>query len=318
MRRQPSDLWASNAVCEADARPKVAFCFAGAARTLVQPRIYRSVRSNLIEAFGGDAVIFAAIKLPDHIGDRTSRIATSDQRTRVELALSHIGAKGRRVILTNESRLPGSQEPQSCAKQPRPSERALFDSMVAQLNNRAACHSLIVGWEVRHQSQFQFVIYARPDMVWPVAMRPYCFWDRSKLLRKRDYVYMLPRIEATKLLQEVPSDFFLCRHQWKGELPETYRLPSETDDRQNVITAKLWSQKVLYKGRWVAIGHDIVHGDYMGVRRNPKTGSYRAVIPDVHTGKEIDAGTFSSAAVAAAERGLLLLQLEKAQSGNSD
>jgi len=34
-------------------RPKIAYCLSGGARTLTDPRVYHSLRKNLIEALGG-------------------------------------------------------------------------------------------------------------------------------------------------------------------------------------------------------------------------------------------------------------------------
>ena len=54
----------SNLICGGYAAPVVAMCFCGSARTLEQPAVYRSIRTNVMDAFGGSkTTVFASIKL---------------------------------------------------------------------------------------------------------------------------------------------------------------------------------------------------------------------------------------------------------------
>lgn len=49
----------SNLVCASYTMPRVATCLVGGARTLNAPLVYRTVRANLVEAFGGIPTVFA-------------------------------------------------------------------------------------------------------------------------------------------------------------------------------------------------------------------------------------------------------------------
>ena len=310
--RKMQDSWASNLVCESHSqRPKVAICLAGAARTLEQPLIFHSIRTNLIEAFGGDVTVFAAVKIPDWVGDTPTSADRERQIFRARTALAHLGAMGKRLILTNESQVPSSISPPVCqSSRAKDRDKVLFASLVAQLNNRAACHRLISEYEARQGQQFQYVIYTRPDMAWPTAMRPYCFWDRTRVLRQRDYVYMMPRAAATHYLHSVPANFFNCHTPWHGQLPETYELFHETDDRAGLITAKLARQRVFYKSRWVDIERSLVDGSFAGVTRN-RSGSYHASL-QLSGGRVVEVpGSFPAGEIAAAERFIFQQDLER-------
>lgn len=84
----------ADVVCSAFERPVVAFFLAGAARTIAQPLLYRSIRSNLVEAFGGDITFLAYIKLLDKRGDRNPKVNAriDPPEASVRAALAHIAA----------------------------------------------------------------------------------------------------------------------------------------------------------------------------------------------------------------------------------
>ena len=58
----------ADVVCAAFARPRVAFAFVGAARTLAQPLVHRTARHNFVDAFGGAGEVLAVVKLRDASG----------------------------------------------------------------------------------------------------------------------------------------------------------------------------------------------------------------------------------------------------------
>ena len=64
-------LSTANLVCADYPRPRVAVCLAGAARTLTLPLVHRTIRANLIEAFGGSPTVFAVVKLQDVRNDES-------------------------------------------------------------------------------------------------------------------------------------------------------------------------------------------------------------------------------------------------------
>lgn len=167
-----ADALASNLICGAYARPQVAICLAGSARTFHQPLVHRTARTNFIEAFGGTLTVFAALKLGD---ERPDNLGTSvyGEDDKVINALKHVGAidhdavvtattKYPRVLLGSTSLETDSPPPERCgvaqaAKQGRTSY--VLRSMLGQLNNRRACLSLITRHEQAHATRFDYVIY---------------------------------------------------------------------------------------------------------------------------------------------------------------
>jgi hypothetical protein len=159
------DTLTSNVICSSFPRPRVALCFAGSARTFEQPAVYRSIKTNLIDAFAGTPTTFAVLKLED---SRLNTITALDQiqlqnevvntsEARVRIALSHLGVRQQQRLVTSKV-LPGTRS-QSCgrpvfARTPG-TNRNNYDSAMTQLNNRQACHRLIEAEERRPQGLTQ-------------------------------------------------------------------------------------------------------------------------------------------------------------------
>ena len=222
-------------MCSGFAPPKVAICFAGAARTLQQPTVYRSIKTNLIDAFGGDTTIFAALKLEDERGDRRPEFGglIATERDKVMHALHHLGLKRpEHAIVTEAAALPNSRLPVCGTPSYAQSGRAhdLFDSLVGQLNNRHACHDLISAEEERSGSAFVYVIYTRPDLSWPLPLWPHCYWDLGRTQKKWDWVIFLTREDARTNLEFVANELWTCsrlpfEEAWSPDgmqLPEFY------------------------------------------------------------------------------------------------
>lgn len=99
------DAWASNLMCSNTPRPKVAVCIAGTARTFTKTPVHRSIQTNLIEAFGGDVTIFAAIKTRDLRGDGgqgyNGLIHSNDADVRA--TLTRLGVKPENTVVGNNS-----------------------------------------------------------------------------------------------------------------------------------------------------------------------------------------------------------------------
>ena len=138
--------YTANVVCSSFRTPKVAVCLGGASRTLEQPLLYRTIRTNLIEAFGGDPTVFAALKLDDDRGDRRPAFGglVETNRQAVLRALQHVGLRrDENAIVSANKTLPNHRFP-TCGRPSYATEgraRDLFDSLVGQLNSRA-CASL--------------------------------------------------------------------------------------------------------------------------------------------------------------------------------
>ena len=53
----PTHATVADTVCSSFTRPSVAVILAGSARTFAQPLLYKTIRHNLLEAFGGEVTL---------------------------------------------------------------------------------------------------------------------------------------------------------------------------------------------------------------------------------------------------------------------
>ena len=201
----------SNMVCAAFRRPLVALFFSGAARTLAQPLLYHSIRTNLVEAFGGNVTLFAAIKLRDSRGDTSARNSALIQPSEaaVKRALLHIAGAATHTVL-NISRVDWLQPCHGLSVRyrsnepvrPHSREYVLANAYLQQAAARYICLQMMQDDEVQRSHVHDFVVYLRPDVSWLFAVKPFFFWDLSSRTRLRNWVWMFPRTNASSFLAE--------------------------------------------------------------------------------------------------------------------
>jgi len=209
----------SDMVCAAYPSPRVAVCLAGHARTFQQPLVYRSTRANLIEAFGGNVTVMAALKLEDASGNaaRAKNHGLVDARgSKVAVALQHLGVAAHNLRLRHGNAT--ASMPARCnssfSERSHAGSIASFHSLLGQLESRRACHELVLQAEARDALRFDFIWYARPDMVWPLPVYPYCFWDLKQPLRKHDWAYAIPRSMLDEALKQPLERLHACQRTW--------------------------------------------------------------------------------------------------------
>ena len=176
------------------------------------------MRTNLVEAFGGDTTVFAALKVTD-----TKGIGASDadghggtiQSRGMEAAIHaarHVGvARPEHMIITEEAELPNQRKSlcwPSYVPPGRPTD--VYMSIAGQLANRQACHDLIEAEEERTGKMFDVVISTRPDMSWPVAMKPYCMFDLNTNYMQWDWAFLFTRDQARTSMDSVPEELWTC------------------------------------------------------------------------------------------------------------
>ena len=215
--------------------PHVALCLAGHVRTFVNPIVYRSLKENLVDALGVPRIeLFAYLKLTDQLGNverqltRRSMPSLIQKERSVRHALRSIGfepqlqADAGRVKLVNSSNpLPRAK----CAaydkqrwsravgvSQPnRFKTYAYLQSLLGQLDNRHTCAGMVEQFEIRARRFFDWVIYARPDLVWYRPIRPYCFHNLSITVSHHDWAFTIPRRELLAVLAMPYDDYHGCR-----------------------------------------------------------------------------------------------------------
>lgn len=183
------DTRATNALCPRQAPPRVAVCIAGAIRTFAQEQAWRSLKRNLVEAFGGVGLaapapdVFMQLKLVDDApkGHREWRFDTLSHR----LDGPHSEALCRAVCAFHPVGLELGNASHAGPARPAAVGRGCFSTgffgqrenllrAVSQWASFAACHERIAAHEEQIGRAYDLVMLTRPDTVWYTAVRPHC------------------------------------------------------------------------------------------------------------------------------------------------
>lgn len=87
-------------------------------------------------------------------------------------------------------------------------------TMLAHLAMPGRCMELVEEAEKRRGGdQYDWVVRARPDLVWLRPIDPYCFFGQAAthVYRKRDFVWLIPRSLAYKVLRAAHREYYRCR-----------------------------------------------------------------------------------------------------------
>lgn len=234
-RGDDATLWsAANLLCASYSAPRVATCLVGGARTFTAPLVHQSIRRNFIEAFGGrPSHVFAVIKLQDARSDESRGSANvthlDASEAAVHAALDYIGVSPKHARLlvngTGSLTLPTPPCVESYLRGPAAdAKRGRFEpgtpeqvwSLLGQLEGRALCHSLIEQAEGRNGREYDVVLLTRPDVMWPTPVMPYCMHDLRLPLKKRDWVFVMPRAEARYLMLTLHDRMRTCERALDG------------------------------------------------------------------------------------------------------
>ena len=101
-----------------------------------------------------------------------------------------------------------------------------FRSLVSQLQYRRECYELMRLEERRIASKFDIVLHARPDLIWPTAVPPFCFWDMARPTAKRDWALLMTRKQVTESVQS------------QAEWHEWHQTSSHTRSQQAIPAAQ--------------------------------------------------------------------------------
>ena len=86
-------------VCANTPRPRVAVCFGGTPRTFETPLVHRSIKTNFLDAFGGDLTLFAYVRMGDSRSDALHPDLIVADRPAVEYGLRHIGVPHEHTVI---------------------------------------------------------------------------------------------------------------------------------------------------------------------------------------------------------------------------
>ena len=186
----PASSSVGDLVCAAFPRPRVALFLVGAARTFAQPLLHRTLRTNLIEAFGGEVTLFALIKLLDERGDTNKKANAlieppeSAVRAAIDHLIAAVNVKRSHIVIGG------------AALQPACWPGSYHPSLLGQAALRFESWRMLLADEATQQQQHDLILYKRPDVAWLQAIQPYCFWEVDAKAKLWDWVWLLPRRDA--------------------------------------------------------------------------------------------------------------------------
>ena len=238
---QPKES-AANMICGDKRPPKVAVCVMGKARTFSHPLAYQTMRTNLIDSFGGDPYILMDIQTKDFRGDlRPQYNGGIDQSVDQVLhaaeaiaddTLLNIGVQNDVLVYTTKNyrvnlRIDRRTESQifrsnlkqwttwnstgTCTRDYMMMRhqrirvtrldniwQGLQSSMHSEVNQQSMwrrCYNFVSEHESRMNVTFDYVIYTRPDLMYPIAARAYCLHapDPYWVFKQSDHVHIMTR-----------------------------------------------------------------------------------------------------------------------------
>ena len=237
-REPPPSAEATNALCPSRTPPRVAICVVGGARTFPQPQAWRSLKRNLVEAFGGIGLaphslapdVFLHLKLLDD-APKTHREWKFDSLSPAGAAVCAASCAFRPaglVLMSNSSHAgpahPGALK-NGCFRNGFFGHTENLLRAVSQWSSFSACHADVERMEAANGGrQYDLVALTRPDTVWYTAVKPFCQlpdWRETTIVHRGpvrwnstlEWLLLMPRRHARNVLTTA-SIFDSCK---KGE-----------------------------------------------------------------------------------------------------
>lgn len=219
-----SDELCSSASPPPGRRPWVAVVLCGNFRTFPDPRVYKSIRTNLIDALGpeGNVVTFVYGKLDEELkpqGLKGGNIHSSKEEMRaaslaVHQALQHLQADGRIV----HARILHNHTDADVLKSHCPmytGEHAWqAPSYVGQLHTLHSAFQMVKAYEAKHGINFTWVAKARLDAMWLHSVAPWCTYRPGTAYATApapaDWFMFLPRKVAEAVFVAPLEDYHEC------------------------------------------------------------------------------------------------------------
>jgi len=166
--------------------PRVGYCINGLARSFVLPMVYKSIRPNLIEAYGGEPVVFASMTTTEKHSAAKTYTGHSQASPNESDVLGSLGEMKQDSFLPAFRQAVKALNPVDIALEPDVTRdelteikshlrcganHHLSDSLISQLVHSSKCWQMIEKYEVQTQTKFDLLVYLRPDATWykPVA-----------------------------------------------------------------------------------------------------------------------------------------------------
>jgi hypothetical protein len=161
-----------NSILPSEPVPKIAYIFAGSARSFVCPQVHWSIKANLIDALGGEPHTFIRMSLEDNKNVKTGTgIIFKPQHDEIEI--------NETLKLLNPDKLErfsfSNQEIEMKLNHPQPIHTVFRENdqrRYSMFYHRCQAYKLMLAYEKEHNVRFDWVVLARVDAAWLEPILP--------------------------------------------------------------------------------------------------------------------------------------------------
>ena len=212
----------ADAACAAFQPPRIAILLCGNFRTFGDPRVYRSIRSNFIDALGGRPTVFIYGKLEaEHLDTVYSRphagfvpLSLGERERVVREAAAHLNAHGGPDVvmkITNRSNTAAYNS--RCAWQRTNADTHRWAN-IGQLDSHYQVYRMLEEYETKHSLTFMWVAKLRLDAVWVKSIAPFCTYRPGTAYLAHpmplDWFFLLPRFVAHAVFRGAYERYQAC------------------------------------------------------------------------------------------------------------
>ena len=214
-----------DALCAADGPPPLfALILAGNFRTFSDPRVFESIRANLIDALGAPCVVFIWGKVSTgYVAPnlRHENKKNHHNHSKIMRAVEHLSARGGPEVvlrIVNES-------VQSSLVNINPRcqwvDRIIKDwktyelAYAGQLHSNAAGYEMMESFEQRRGIRFDWVARVRLDAAWLNSVRPWCTLRKGTAYlcwpQPPDWFFVVPRDVSSMVFKKPHQNYISCK-----------------------------------------------------------------------------------------------------------
>jgi hypothetical protein len=170
-------------------KQKIAYIFAGSARSFVCPKVHWSLKLNVLDAFGGEAYSFVRISTEDNHNVRTGKgviFSPQYEDTDITEALKLLNPRTVEYFyLKNEEEEMKKYYPGVAHRVFRENDRRRYSMFF----NRVMGYRLVLDYEKKNNMKFDWVVLIRLDAAWAAPVNPIEDYSKDRVwLTETGYV----------------------------------------------------------------------------------------------------------------------------------
>lgn len=218
-------------LCAPSPKPRIALMACGNMRTFGDPRVYKSLRHNVVDALGGNTSVFVWMRLGDdaykvneeeHARPGYQRLDYVHSLEKVRTAVSYIAKHGRNVEVIFEY-VNGTSDDifndncsifDSLKTHKQAWLRKLFPSYIGQMHTHYMAFQMVEAYELQQGMKFDYVIKTRTDIVFLRSVMPFCAYLPNAVYTGRDspsdWILLMPRAVAHEAMRAVWDRYRSC------------------------------------------------------------------------------------------------------------